>query len=56
MFVVPYILVTYVLFKSKWMYNILFSLEKLFALHVSDVTYIHRQEHNCSVQPCFFMV
>jgi hypothetical protein len=25
MFVVPYILVTYVLFKSSWMYNILFS-------------------------------
>jgi hypothetical protein len=25
MFVVPYILVTYVLFESNWMYNILFS-------------------------------
>jgi hypothetical protein len=28
-----------------------FSIEKFFALHVSDVTCIHRQEHNCSVQP-----
>jgi hypothetical protein len=41
----------YILFKSNWMFNILFSLEKFFALHVSDVTCIHRQEHNCSVQP-----
>jgi hypothetical protein len=32
------------------MYNILFSW-KVFALHVSDATCIHRQEHNCSVQP-----
>jgi hypothetical protein len=24
---------------------------KFLAQHVSDVTYIHRQEHNCSVQP-----
>jgi hypothetical protein len=26
-------------------------LEKYFALHVSDVTCIHHQQHNCSVQP-----
>jgi hypothetical protein len=31
--------------------TIFFFLEKFFALHVSDVTCIHRQEHNCSVQP-----
>jgi hypothetical protein len=28
MFMVPYISVTYVLFKSNWMYNLLFSLWK----------------------------
>jgi hypothetical protein len=37
--------------------TIFFFLEKFFALHVLDVTCIHRQEHNCSVQPwVFFMV
>jgi hypothetical protein len=31
--------------------TIFFFLEKFLALHASDVTCIHRQEHDCSVQP-----
>jgi hypothetical protein len=31
--------------------TIFFFLEKFLALHVSDATRVHRQEHNCSVQP-----
>jgi hypothetical protein len=31
--------------------TILFFLETFLAQNVSDVTSIHRQEHNCSVQP-----
>jgi hypothetical protein len=30
--------------------TISFILEKFLALHVSDVTCVHHQEHNCSVQ------
>jgi hypothetical protein len=57
MFVVPYILVTYVLLNSNWMYYMLyFFLEEVLALHVSDAIYTHHQEHNCNVQPQVFMV
>jgi hypothetical protein len=61
MFVVPYILVTYVLFKSNWMYNILFSW-KVFLLYMfrmshtsivrsTTVVYSHRF---CMVLVCLF--
>jgi hypothetical protein len=36
--------------------TIFFFHEKFLALHISDVTCVHRQEHNCSVQPQAFLL
>jgi hypothetical protein len=41
----------YVLFKSDWMYYILYLFLDNLAVHVSGAICTHHQEHNCSVQP-----
>jgi hypothetical protein len=52
MFVVPYILVTYMFYSIPTGCTIFFiSFLKILALHVSDAICTHHQEHDCSVQP-----
>jgi hypothetical protein len=52
MFVVPYILVTYMFYSSPTRCTIFFiSFLTALALHVSGAICTHHQEHNCSVQP-----